>query len=814
MARISQGKGLHAIPVLTRGLSDQVWVKSGEASKVDGCYFQVVGGVEKVKGVRNLVDWDPQELHLLNTRVDAITSFHTRNGPDELVIAVSGDTSAAYGAYEFATSQRLFGADWKGRTKEKFIGGRILVVRGGRLEHPSLPHIAEGSPWDTRYAEDKSGTQLIVSGRVEPEDQSRGEFFSTWAGWLFACNGVDANIKWNGSYASTVGVHERPAPPAAESIVSTKYHADYSIGDEFSGAGDAERGNLMNVEQRFQYRATFVSASGAEGPPSEPGEFAVTGRTYQNAVYDEISQNWSTYVRENDNQGNPLVGPPFVQRDNLIAGWLTEHAHRAIIRVTGLDRPTQPDIVWRNLYKRSRDGQFYFWRQIAANETVAYDHESTLPTAEMGSPLKEALAPPPTSRFIAFFRGRGYFVPTEFPSFVFYSDSGLPEQMSSALQYLDVNSIDGSEVTGLYTFGDSLIVFKEDSIWQVTSLADGSPVLTPIDESIGSLSPRAHVLAYEKLVFLGAQGVYQFDGATIRPLSLSLNDWWRNVYVGGLSTATAWLDEQERRLFISLQSGPGDENDLVVCYHYQLDAITLTKGQKITASAKYKGETVLGVRHATVATRLRPKPELDKGALAGALDGPGRGDSTRDGSVQFSTVRNSDLVLWGLGDSFAYEYSQGKPEKQSVSAGSVAGKIRFGPYSANQTGWNADEKMEVMGIDVFVPYTGSHQLTIRWFKDRNPVAAGSRTINLNESGYLGQKKANSDISEKAGWDETGKTWGTTWSGGQQLFQRVTFPDSVVCREIEVEFENGNEEEPFVIDGFVLWRVSKGSESQR
>ena len=81
MARIAQGKGVHAVPILTRGLSDQVWVQSGEARKVDGCYFQVVGGVEKVKGVRNLVDWSGSELQLLNTRIDAITSYRVRNGP-------------------------------------------------------------------------------------------------------------------------------------------------------------------------------------------------------------------------------------------------------------------------------------------------------------------------------------------------------------------------------------------------------------------------------------------------------------------------------------------------------------------------------------------------------------------------------------------------------------------------------------------------------------------------------------------------------------------------------------------------------------
>jgi len=393
---------------------------------------------------------------------------------------------------------------------------------------------------------------------------------------------------------------------------------------------------------------------------------------------------------------------------------------------------------------------------------------------------------------------------------VFYSDPGLPEQMSSALQYLDVNSADGTPVTGVVTFGDSLIIFKKDSMWQVTALADGSPILTPVDESIGSTSPRASILAYERLVFVGVDGVYQFDGASVKPLSENLNNWWKNVFTEGLRTATAWLDERERRLFISLQSGPGDLNDMVVCYHYQLDAITVIKGQRITASTVYKGEALLGVQ--------LPKKSASV-----------QSEVYRSGVTK--EIRNSDIVIWGLGDSMEYGYRPGReadPDDSkrpvTVSAGSIAGKIRFGPYSANQTGWNSDEQMEVAGIDVFFPYMGDQDLTVRWYKDRNPEAVGSRTFALDQFGTAAQKTENTDLTTLVGWADdpvdlddttTHKNWGEgKWNGRRQLFQRLVFPETVICREIEIEFENGNEKEPFMLDGFVLWRASKGSERQR
>ena len=875
MARIAQGKGVRATPVLTRGLTDRVWVKNGEARKVDGCYFQVVGTIEKTKGVRNLVDWDAKEFHLLNTRINAMTSFQSIGGPEELVISLNGDSGEA--GSEYGVGSLLIDSS-TGRTFDDYRGGRVLVVRGDRLEHAVLPHISVGSAWQGRFAKqgvtDESGDQIIDGRRVDPEDQYGGDYFASWAGWLFITNGVDANIKWNGSYAARVGVNETPSPPRAVKFTSTKFHHEYSIGDEWSGCGDADRGNQTNQIERFQYRCTYVNSAGAEGPPSEPGSFTVTGRLYEDAVEKTWGDgtvdfpnvgDWVTkgtaggligapaFAALEDTMGNIISDAEEVQAAQEAAGLpvidvagaieamgqatlaagghdgpvgllISANPHRAIIKIEGFDRPKQQDIVWRNIYKRARDGEYYFWRQVAVNERNCFDYEIPLSSASMGTSLREGIVAPPTSKFTAFFRGRGYYVSPQYPSFVFYSDPGLPEQLSSALQYLDVNSVDGHPITGLFTFADSLIVFKEDSVWQITALADGSPVLTPVDESIGSMAPRASVLAYERLVFIGKQGVYQFDGASVKPLSEALNEWWKNVYFAGLRTATAWLDERERRLFISMQSGPDDLNDLVVCYHYQLDALTLIKGQRITASTIYKDEELLAVRH--------PGKKVTDTRLVTTLDRASHSDGGIhvSGSLSASTrtIRNSDIVIWGLGDSHTYEFMPGAidrfAEGEDVTVGTIAGKIRFGPYSSVETGWNSDEQMEVAGIDLFFPYAGEQELTVSWYKDRNPRREGTQQVSLEMSGKMSRKSANEDLTEMVGYAEstvvaadptTYKDWDDgTWNGRRQLFQRVTFDETVVCREIEIEFQNENPNEPYRLDGFVLWRVSKGAERQR
>lgn len=867
MARIGQGKGVRATPVLTRGLTDRVWVKNGESRRIDGCYFQVVGTIEKTKGVRNLVDWSRVEFHLRNTRINAMTSFQSVGGPEELVISLNGDSGVGFSPGDTGYSAVV--DQYTGITADAYRGGRILLVRGNRLEHPKLPHISLGSAWQGRFMlagyRDETGDQIVDGRRSDPEDQYGGDYFASWAGWLFITNGVDANIKWNGSYAARVGVNETPSPPRAVKFVSTKYHHDYSIGEEWSGCGDADRGNQTNQIERFQYRCTYVNSAGAEGPPSEPGSFVVTGRLYEDAV----QKTWGDGTEAFPNLGDwvikgtagGLMGAPAVQQfesavedfadsipdpppgapdlgdivseafeaigqsflsagghDGPVGTLITANPHRAIIKIEGFDRPKQQDLVWRNIYKRARDGEYYFWRQVAVNERNCFDYEIPLSSASMGTSLREGIVAPPTSKFTAFFRGRGYYVSPQYPSFVFYSDPGLPEQLSSALQYLDVNSVDGGPITGLFTFADSLIVFKEDSVWQITALADGSPVLTPVDESIGSVAPRASVLAYERLVFIGKQGVYQFDGASVKPLSEALNEWWKNVYFAGLRTATAWLDERERRLFISMQSGPDDLNDLVVCYHYQLDALTLTKGQRITASTIYKDEELLAVRHPEKAVRstIRDNPRGQQDVGFG-----GTGGLVLDSSVPVGIkIRNSDIVIWGLGDSHTYNYAAGLKEPEEVTVGTIAGKIRFGPYSSVETGWNSGEQMEVAGIDIFFPYAGEQNLTVRWYKDRNPVAEGTQEVSLEMAGKMSRGSANEDLVEMVGYQsatdpDDHKHWDQdTWSGRQQVLQRVTFENTVVCREIEIEFQNNNENEPYRLDGFVLWRVSKGAERQR
>lgn len=705
-----------------------LWAKGGEASKVDGVFFNVTGGVEKSYGLRELTHWEPEyPIPFQQKRIDALAHFRAPRGPDELLVST---------------------------------GGEVWMLRG----HNS-------------FTDGRAGQMRILRDREIPSSPYDGEYFAARNEWLFITNGLDRNMKWDGTKVCPVGVFAIPVPPDASRLVmkdligsstspsGSLFHPSYSLD------GDPD------TRTYFQYRATFVSSSGHEGAPSAPGR-----RTYE-----------------------------------MLPGSLSPG--RVIIKIDSLDPPPDDsDIVWRNIYKMGKDGVYYFWRQVGANENVVYDFEMPLPAGGAATALKEDTIPPPTSKFVGFFRGRGYYVPTTHPSFIFYSRPSLPEELAS-MNFLDVSSDDGEVITGIVTFSDSLIVMKPSSLWQITALANGNPVLTPLINGVGSVAPRANIVAYNRLIFLNDAGVYHFDGGSVRPLSSDLNKWWKVVDKEYLKNAVGWLDEENRRLFLAVPVSGKPILDTLVVFHYELEAFSIIRGNQFHAATRWMDETVVGV-------------ELTDPSVSGGRDYWTGTSNLFLYGLRSGTCTAPDIVLdtGEIVPSGAGEGGKDEPVLSTVDmeACDTKGLVRFGPYSATETGWSANDLMEVAGIDVFFRHTGAggasrgsdlilttpkNGLNVRWYKDRDPTPAGHLIMALNQDGVVAVMSENKDLVEVEGWN---KLWGlpNTWGGTRHLYQRLRFPETVLCREIEIEFSNVSTLRPFQVDAFVLWRVSKGQESQR
>jgi len=754
MARQGTGRKTRAFPVATTGLSENLWVKAGAASEVDGIVFRITGEAESAKGVRRLVDWwpgpdDPWEAPQVSPfrtsyQIDAITEFRIPKGPSELIVSE---------------------------------GSRLLKVRNRRVE-------------------------VISDSRREPRSAAEGTSFATHSEWLYITNGRDGNVKWNGDYMAPVGVAEQPGPPSVSGVVRSDGGTASDLHPEFG----LDQEQL--VAYIWDYRVTYVNSAGQEGAASSLG---------------------SPFVPANFEDYTSLAGES-----------------QTMVRI-GLPAPGTPDILWKNVYKRAADGGYYYFRTVPAHVGTIWDTDIPLASASMGELLVEDRGQPPTCRWVKFFRGRAYYAGiTGKESFIWYSSPGFVEEVP-LFNFFDVGSSDGEPVTGVVSFSDSLIIFKETSMWQITSLASGEPVLTKIDNGVGSIAPRASIIAYDALVFVSRRGVYGFDGSRAAPVTNKLGRAWENIAQERLKDAVAWKDEGARRVHIALPFDNSNFMDTELVFHMGGDdSFSLIEGRRITAAARYKDEQILGI------VDTNDRPDLVVMGLSNSMEIFSAEDA-------LSAAKSSHM--------------RGTPRR--ADAGSMSARIRFGPYDQTAVGWSHDESMEVVGVDVIMGWTARAEIDVRLYKDRENIPDTEMSFIHAEPGSHQNEIDNEDLSyfptqasELYGWGE--KSWDASkWTGRRQTRHRLVFPKTVLCREIEIEFEGKREPvyevvvetvgvrpgdvaavetgrsgsalgrgkpeggakkdvpeitttviereadpAPFEIHGFVLWLVAKGAEKQR
>lgn len=71
----------------------------------------------------------------------------------------------------------------------------------------------------------------------------------------------------------------------------------------------------------------------------------------------------------------------------------------------------------------------------------------------------------------------------------------------------DVNRYDGEKVTGFGFFQDALIIFKENSIWQMTLNEDSIPIISRITNAYGCVAHGSIATVENDCYFLGREGV-------------------------------------------------------------------------------------------------------------------------------------------------------------------------------------------------------------------------------------------------------------------------------------------------------------------
>lgn len=108
---------------------------------------------------------------------------------------------------------------------------------------------------------------------------------------------------------------------------------------------------------------------------------------------------------------------------------------------------------------------------------------------------------------------------TQYPSRLWFSEEGDAETWG-ALSWIDVEPADGTSITGLASFGEGIMIFKEDKLFFLSGVDEDSFTLFPLQEGVGTVSTNTIVNLENTVVWLDpTKGVLEWDGSKVKNLS-------------------------------------------------------------------------------------------------------------------------------------------------------------------------------------------------------------------------------------------------------------------------------------------------------
>ena len=186
----------------------------------------------------------------------------------------------------------------------------------------------------------------------------------------------------------------------------------------------------------------------------------------------------------------------------------------------------------------------------------------------------------PRARFITFYNGRLWCAGIEGEPFtVKWSAASPAHKVWSALSFQPLMEDDNSPITGLSALGESVVVFKSDSIWIMVATgenqATGIDHFTPIRvvAGVGCVSNSSIQQVRGGLIFLAEDGVYRFDGTpNIAKLSDRIEKTVQSINPSRRSVAVSANWRTHHCYLLSVAADGSRDNNKTLVYDYQNNA--------------------------------------------------------------------------------------------------------------------------------------------------------------------------------------------------------------------------------------------------
>lgn len=192
---------------------------------------------------------------------------------------------------------------------------------------------------------------------------------------------------------------------------------------------------------------------------------------------------------------------------------------------------------------------------------------------------------------------------TPVPSRVHFSNPGLPETWT-ATDYVDLMPGDGEYITGIVTYNNEIIVFKQTRLFRFygsSTATDGTAVFNFQAVSLGDRIGRSGSVAFPSgrfsadasgVYFTASRGVYRYAGGALQLISAGLGSSFTfdttaavtcvtadKLYVGDRSSPTYVMDKGtgEWTIYSVPMSAAADANALRSAYLFDATTTRLTK---------------------------------------------------------------------------------------------------------------------------------------------------------------------------------------------------------------------------------------------
>lgn len=535
-----------------------------------------------------------------------------------------------------------------------------------------------------------------IPTRNEPMTQ-----YEPFGRYLIIVNGHDLPMKFDGDHVTPLGWVRTPSPPSPWTPDPTNAGGtnsqNFAFWEDTTSPFDVESYGLgdttSDAVNRYKWKVSFVSESGSESPLS----------------FESESVTWTTLATP--------AGPPPVQ-----LYWNRRHA------VYLEDLPIGPEgTVARRIYRTKNIGpeatpeQYYYVGQIENNTEVSYvDYTPDQFLADLAPSGDESvLFPAPACRFAATFNNTLFLDGGQLePSRIYYSN-GLHPDSFSALNYFDVGTREGGDITGFAPYYNQLLVFRERAIEIIRGDASGGFTVAPFIQGVGTKSiGTVTMVPSVGLVFLSEDGVYRLNGGldggaelVFEKISKTLVKTMGRLNRNLLARATAAYSPKWREWHCYVPADGNDRPNLGLVFHIDKNSWSTREGFPVGAlSVDQDGNLIFG--HSI-------------------------------GDLSVGPHRDTGLFVISRQRTDGYTYNAGTDP--------VSATPNAPPTSVYQSPWldygAPQKKKHVKYVYLYVMTAGDNAIPITYYTDFDYTGKTSAAVKIQRADHVDQ-----NVYGKATWD--------------------------------------------------------------